>query len=297
MNILILGGTGSLGRALINKLTVLPRDVLAVHNIRVLSRDEHKQAALKKDFPGVDCVLGDIRDYSSIRPHFSDIQMVFHVAALKHVDILEANVMESIKTNVLGTANAAQAAIEACVTHFIFSSTDKAIDPVNAYGHSKALAEKHLFSLNPKNRTKFSVYRWGNVLGSQGSVIPYFIKTLRANKQVYVTDREMTRFWLPLTEAVEYMIYTFRQAQPQQAMVIPQLRSAPVMKIVELLARIMGINQYHVNITGLRPGEKLHESITSLHSNHHIASNTCSHIPDDELIALLTPLVHQYDKR
>jgi FlaA1/EpsC-like NDP-sugar epimerase len=288
MNILILGGTGSLGQALIKKL-------YGDHKIRVVSRDEHKQANLKKQYPRLDLRLGDIRDVSSIAPHFNDIELVYHVAALKHVDLMESNVSECVKTNYLGTVNAVECAAFNGVRSFVFSSTDKAIDPINTYGYSKALAEKYLFSKNEHSKMACSVYRWGNVLGSAGSVIPQFIKTLRHSNTVHVTDMAMTRFWLRLDDAVDYMIGTWHEAHSKKTMLLPDMRASKVVHVVDILAQIMGIQDYRVKVMGLRPGEKLHESLVSVHDEGHVNSRDCVQYSDQELISLLKPLVEQYD--
>lgn len=297
MNILILGGTGTLGRALIKRLQTVDKTEFLVHDIKVLSRDEHKQALLKKEFPKVQCVLGDLRNFNRIRPHFTNIQAVFHVAALKHVDKGEENPEEFNDVNFTGTCNAAKAAIEAQCNYFVFSSTDKAIDPINVYGNTKAQAEQVLYNLNKTNRVKFSVYRWGNVIGSQGSVIPQFIRDLRDHRRVFVTHPDMTRFWLPIEDAADYMIRSFIKARGDGAMLIPGIKAASVVRVIKTLASIMGIGVYEHKIIGLRPGEKLHESLVSVHRPNHINSLACAQYTDSELDALLRPLVDLYDRR
>jgi FlaA1/EpsC-like NDP-sugar epimerase len=210
LRITILGGTGTLGQALVAQLL----DTSPNCDITIVSRDEHKQAAMKKRYPQCRFVVGDIRDAGSVRQTFTGRDVVFHVAALKHVDILEACPMESIKTNVLATEQMARLAISQKVPRFVFSSTDKAVDPINTYGYSKALSEKLLWNFNrEQSGTQFSVYRWGNVLGSQGSAIPFFIDTLIKESKVYLTDLEMTRYWIPIEWAVRYMLRTFPDAK------------------------------------------------------------------------------------
>ncbi len=287
-NVLILGGTGTLGRALVRTLSHEYPGI----NISVLSRDEHKQAHMRREFPKVRFIIGDIRDLD--QRHFVKQDIVFHVAALKHVDGCEANVGECIKTNVLGTMNAADAAIAAGVRHFIFSSTDKAVDPINTYGYSKALSEKVLISYNKLNLgTKFSIYRWGNVLGSQGSVIPIFAETLRKERAAYITHQSMTRYWLPIDWAVRFMLRTFPDARTDRAMICPNMKSASVLNIVKAVASIVGVPQYRVAPTGVRPGEKIHEVMESQHAPTVTvpSSDAADEYTEEELIEMLKPIL------
>lgn len=287
-NVLILGGTGTLGRALVEKIVLCYPET----NITVLSRDEHKQAEMRRSWPRVRFVLGDIRDPSSLDRHFIGQHVVFHVAALKHVDILEENVGQCIETNVQGTINAAELASVCGVEHFIFSSTDKAIEPLNAYGMSKALAEKFLFSMNyePTNKTKFSVYRWGNVLGSQGSVIPIFAKTLKATKTAYVTDERMTRFWLPIEWAVIYMLKSFEHAHTDQAMICPNMKSATIGDIISATAEVVGVREYTMKTIGLRPGEKIHENMIPMEFGG-MTSDAAEKYTHAQLVEMIRPIV------
>jgi UDP-N-acetylglucosamine 4,6-dehydratase len=296
MKILIIGGTGSLGKSILAKLCA--RSMSNLDIIRVISRDEHKQAALKRQFPKVDFRLADIRDFESIRPHFHNIDVVFHCAALKHVDICQFNPLECKRTNVDGTINAIAAAKDSRVKHFIFSSTDKAIDPINTYGKAKALAEDLVLSSNNpdvQGTTKFCVYRWGNVVGSQGSVIPLFVKSLRERGEVDITHPEMTRFWLTLDSAVDFMLSTYMKADRDRAMVIPNLAAAPVTDVVRVLANLMRV-MYRTNIVGMRPGEKLHESLVPVSSDQHVNSLICRQLGEEELSELLRPLVAEFDR-
>jgi UDP-N-acetylglucosamine 4,6-dehydratase len=285
--VLILGGTGTLGRA-------LTKEIIDNHpeaQITILSRDEHKQAAMKREFPQVRFVLGDIRDYASVARHVEGQEIVFHVAALKHVDILEENVAECIKTNVEGTINAADAAAMADVKHFIFSSTDKAVDPINAYGMAKGLAERYLYSLNadPTIKTKFSVYRWGNVIGSNGSAIPLFAKALKEQKEISITDPAMTRFWLPIEWAVRFMLLTFRQAHTDCAMICPNMKAASVFEVVKATAHVVGrTGDVAFKVIGLRPGEKIHEEMISRHDGG-MSSELADRYTFEELCELIRP--------
>ena len=286
--ILILGGTGTLGQALTKSLlTEFPKAKIAI-----FSRDEHKQAAMKKLYPQAEYILGDIRNGAVTFRAMASRDIVFHVAALKHVDILEENPLESIETNVDATANVADLATMALVKHFIFSSTDKAVDPINVYGYSKALAEKVLYDLNRKQSfTKFSVYRWGNVIGSQGSVVPFFVRTLKQEGIAYVTDLSMTRFWLPIDWAVNYMLRSFPDAYRDRAMICPNMKAATIVDVVKATAKILGIDQYKFQVTGIRAGEKIHEVMSSQHSRERMSSDNYEEYSEEALIDLLRPVV------
>ncbi len=288
--ILVLGGTGTLGRAICDMLI----EEYPGCQITVLSRDEHKQAKMKREFPLINFVIGDIRDKRSIDEHFHGKDIVFHVAALKHVDILEANVGECIRTNILGTMNAAECALNHFVKHFIFSSTDKAVDPINAYGYAKALSEKILYSYNQKqDRTKFAVYRWGNVVGSQGSVIPVFAESIKSRGTAFVTDMRMTRFWLPIEWAVRYMLRSFAEAYKDKAMICPNMKAARVVDVAQAISVIVTGLPCKVIETKIRPGEKLHENLLSAHHDGK-SSEHAENYSTEELIEILTPIVRQY---
>lgn len=286
--ITILGGTGSLGKALAPEIHHRWPNA----EITIVSRDEHKHAAMKRTHPYCKFSVGDIRDSGQLRRHFEGRDIVFHVAALKHVDILENCPMESIKTNVLATEGLAALAERCQVPNFVFSSTDKAIDPINTYGYSKALSEKLLFDMNSKQKTtRFSVYRWGNVVGSQGSAIPYFAQTLQNEGRAYITDKEMTRFWITIEDAVRYMLRTFHEANTQSAMVPPIMKAAPVWRVIATIAEILDVKGYQLIETGMRPGEKIHEAMYSQHSRQYVTSQTAQQYTTGELFDLLIPIV------
>lgn len=286
-NVLVVGGTGTLGQALIRRISGEAR------SITVLSRDEHKQAAMRPLFGSlVKYKLGDIREDNL---NLSQFDVVFHVAALKHVDILEDNPAEGYRTNVVGTLNLAHAAMRDYVPYFVFSSTDKAVDPINAYGYSKAMAEKALYHLNAdQDRTLFSVFRWGNVLGSNGSAIHGWVRALLKNEPVMFTDRRMTRFWITIEQAVDYMLETFATGQlTQSAYVPPGIRAAPIVQVVDIIADILKIKNYESVEIGFRPGEKMHEAMFSQHSPLHLTSETAEQYTKKELELLLRPLVEK----
>lgn len=280
MRSVILGGTGTLGQELVRQLP--DNDVL------VISRDEQKQVLMKKDFPKVKYILGDINDYHSIRDHLRPGDTVYHVAALKHVDVLEDNVDQCLRTNVIGTQNVIRACRSAGVNQLAFSSTDKAVDPINTYGYSKALAER----LVSQSLISWKIFRWGNVIGSRGSAIPFFIKTIKESGIAYITHSEMTRFWLTIEDAVGFMIDSTKNPRSGEYL-YPKMKAASVMRICFILARILDC-ELRFESTGIRPGEKLHESLVSVHKAHHINSMDCAQYSDQELSDLLYPLVKRF---
>ncbi len=265
-NIVIIGGTGTLGQALIRQYLVLNSvyersGVSKKKTIYCLSRDELKQKELKAKFPELRLVIGDIRDESSLESLPHDIEKIYHVAALKHIEIAEENPAEALKINVIGTQNVANFAIKRGVKSVCFSSTDKAVFPINVYGNTKAICEKYLLDLNNKQSdTCFYVFRWGNVLGSRGSVIHSFAKTLKEHKKVYITDPRMTRFWIDIDKAASFM--TCDNHSPIK-IIIPEMKAAEVTKIARAVAYYLGLGmgEYDTEVIGIRAGEKLHEDI------------------------------------
>lgn len=279
MKIVIIGGTGTLGNCLIERL----RDT---DEIVCFSRDELKQQEMKRRFPDVRYVIGDIRDKASLKPVLAGADSVFHVAALKHVDVLEANPTEAIKTNILGTINVAEAAIEAKVPYVVFSSTDKAVLPINTYGMTKATSERYLLNLNSQqDTTKFSVFRWGNVMGSRGSVVHVFAQSLKTESMVRVTDPRMTRFWIHIEDAVDFMLKNYEFA-PRYDVMIPEMRAANVLDLAHATANVVGVPRYQIHTCGIRPGEKIHEVLHSSH-DYCLRSDTADKYSLDELQAMV----------
>ncbi|MFA6583173.1 MAG: polysaccharide biosynthesis protein [Elusimicrobiaceae bacterium] len=259
--ILITGGTGSWGNELTTQLlTRNPRE------IRILSRGEFAQVTMQRKFndPRLNFVIGDIRDYSSLEWACRDIDYVFHLAALKHVPICEEQPHEALKTNVHGTKNVIDAAIKAGVKKVIDVSTDKAVDPINLYGMSKAIAEKLIIQANKiPSSTKFVCIRGGNVMGSNGSVIPYFIDQIQRYGKITLTHKGMTRFFLTLGEAIGLLFKAAETSIGGETFVMHM----PACKIDEL-ADVL-IEHYapgkEISKTeiGMRPGEKIHEVLVS----------------------------------
>jgi UDP-N-acetylglucosamine 4,6-dehydratase len=254
----ILGGTGTLGKEITRQLA----DQVDTEVV-IFSRGELAQKQMAEEFrkyKNLRFKIGDIRDFDSVLAVCRDAHTVFHVAALKHVDTLELNPEESVKTNIIGTINVANACIQARVMFCAFSSTDKAVEPVNAYGMCKGVSEKILFQKNrEQTTTRFSVFRWGNVASSRGSVLPVFVSAIKKGDEVPITDFKMTRFWIKIQDAVAFMLASYRGAKTDAAM-IPPIKSAPLMEVVSVLGEHIGSLPRTKKIP-IRPGEKLHESL------------------------------------
>ena len=258
-SILITGGTGSFGKAFLQQ-------VLETRNperVVIFSRDELKQYDMRQiwgDDPRVRFFIGDIRDRDRLRMAMHGVEYVVHAAALKQVDTAEYNPMEYVKTNILGSENVIQASLEAGVKKVVALSTDKASSPVNLYGATKLTADKLFISSNHyamAGGTRFSVVRYGNVMGSRGSVIPFFRSIAAEGKPLPVTDLRMTRFWITLPQAVEFVMSSFNDMNGGE-LYVPRI---PSMKVTDLAEAIAPGNEL-VEI-GIRPGEKLHEEMIS----------------------------------
>jgi UDP-N-acetylglucosamine 4,6-dehydratase len=258
-SILITGGTGSLGRALIKYLL----EETTARRIAIFSRDELKQLELRnyfKDDSRLRWFLGDVRDLERLKRAFHGVDFVIHAAALKQVDTGEYNPMEFIKTNVLGSQNIIDAAIETKVKKVVALSTDKASSPINLYGATKLTADKLFVAANNYSisyGTAFCVVRYGNVMGSRGSVIPYFRQIAESGGPLPLTDLRMTRFWISIQQAVEFVVESFEIMQGGE-LYVPRI---PSMKLTDL-AKAVAPNSKVIEI-GMRPGEKLHEEMIS----------------------------------
>jgi UDP-N-acetylglucosamine 4,6-dehydratase len=259
-SILITGGTGSFGNALVSHLIKESR----YEKIIIFSRDELKQSDMKQKFQNNERLrwfLGDIRDQSRLKSAFHSVDTVIHAAALKQVDTAEYNPIEFVKTNVYGSQNVIEAAIECGVAKVIALSTDKASSPINLYGATKLTADKLFISAKSysgANGTKFSVVRYGNVGGSRGSVIPLFINMAKLGHPLPVTDLSMTRFHIRLEKAIN-LVETAHKKMMGGELFVPQI---PSYKISDLIKAISPKND--IRIIGIRPGEKLHEEMISL---------------------------------
>ena len=258
-SILITGGTGSLGKALVKFLLANTE----VRRVAIFSRDELKQLHMRTEFGDNDRLrwfLGDIRDIERLKLALHEVDYVIHAAALKQVDTGEYNPMEFIKTNVLGSQNVIDAAIDSGVKKIVALSTDKASSPINLYGATKLTADKLFVAANNyghKRGTICSVVRYGNVMGSRGSVIPYFRDLAAQGKNLPITDLRMTRFWISIEDAVKFVLDSLEMMEGGE-LYVPRI---PSMKIVDL-ARAVSPESTFEEI-GMRPGEKLHEEMIS----------------------------------
>lgn len=263
-NILITGGTGSFGK----KYTKILLEKYTPNKIIIYSRDELKQYEMAQEYNDK-CMryfIGDVRDEARLKKATKDVDFIIHAAALKHVPIAEYNPMECIKTNINGAQNVIDAALENSVSKVIALSTDKAANPVNLYGATKLASDKLFVAANNlvgTQDTKFSVVRYGNVVGSRGSVVPFFKKLINEGvKELPITDEKMTRFFITLEDGVNFVLKNFERMQGGEIF-IPKI---PSMKIVDM-AKAIAPNLPH-QIIGIRPGEKLHEIMCPADDSH-----------------------------
>ncbi len=252
-SVLVTGGTGSFGKSFVKRL--LKDD--EVKKIIVFSRDELKQFEMQSDIdsPKMRYFLGDVRDFSRLKQATDGVDVIVHAAAIKQIPAAEYNPMEAIKTNIIGAENIVNVAIQNGISRVIALSTDKAANPANLYGATKLCSDKLMVAGNVlagKHPTRFAVVRYGNVLGSRGSVIPFF-KDQRVKGTIPITDVEMTRFWLTLNEGVDFVINSLNKMQGGEIFV-PKI---PSFKVTDV-ARVVAPN-VPTKIIGIRPGEKLHE--------------------------------------
>lgn len=258
--ILVTGGTGSFGnRVATHLLSHGPKQ------IRIYSRDEKKQWEMGRHFPEFRYIIGDVRDLERLRESMRGVDMVFHAAALKQVPSCEDYPWEAIKTNIAGSQNVCQAAIENGVKRVVALSTDKAVKPVNAMGMSKAMMEKIICSQNLfQANAVFCCVRYGNVMGSRGSVIPLFRQLINEGKPLTITVAEMTRFMLTLDQSVDLVLHALTNARGGEIFV----RKAPATTVIDL-ARAMCRkysklgSDHPIRIVGIRPGEKIHEVLVN----------------------------------
>lgn len=276
--LLITGGTGSFGNAVLNRF--LDSDI---GEIRIFSRDEKKQDDMRheyqskypRQFEKIKFYIGDVRDLQSVKNAMHGVDYIFHAAALKQVPSCEFFPIEAVKTNVLGTNNVLTAAIEEGVKNVVCLSTDKAAYPVNAMGTSKAMMEKVVVAkartVSP-DKTKISCTRYGNVMCSRGSVIPLWIEQIKAGNPITITEPNMTRFIMSLEEAVDLVLFSFKNAESGDIMV----QKAPACTIEVLAKAVKGLfdkeNKSEIKIIGIRHGEKMYETL--------LTNEECAHAID-----------------
>ena len=259
--LMITGGTGSFGNTVLNRF--LKSDV---KEIVIFSRDEKKQEDMRIALrsPKVRFCLGDVRNYDSVARAMAGVDFVFHAAALKQVPSCEFFPMEAVQTNIEGTENVLNAAIDKNVKRVVLLSTDKAVYPINAMGISKAMAEKLLIAKSrtvPRGGTVLCATRYGNVMASRGSVIPLFVEKLKAGQPLTITDPNMTRFLMSLEDSVDLVLHAFKHGQQGDIFV----QKAPASTIADLAQAIQELFQVtaQVKVIGTRHGEKLYESLVS----------------------------------
>ena len=260
--LLITGGTGSFGNAVLKRF--LNSDI---EEIRVFSRDEKKQDDMRKLYSSskLKFYIGDVRDYQSILNASRGVDYIFHAAALKQVPSCEFHPMEAVKTNVYGTENVLEAAIQNKISRVVCLSTDKAVYPINAMGISKAMMEKVMVAKSrnlDKTNTVICGTRYGNVMASRGSVIPLFISQIQNNKTLTITDPEMTRFMMTLSDAVDLVLYAFKHGNNGDIFV-QKAPAATVLTLAKTLTKMLGKPEHPIQIIGTRHGEKLYEALLS----------------------------------
>ncbi len=269
--LMITGGTGSFGHAVLNRFLNTN-----IGEIRIFSRDEKKQDDMRKEYHNdkIKFYIGDVRDLASVKNAMHGVDYIFHAAALKQVPSCEFFPLEAVKTNVIGTDNVLTAAIEEGVKKVICLSTDKAAYPVNAMGTSKAMMEKVIVAKSrtvDPSKTTICATRYGNVMCSRGSVIPLFIEQIKSGKPLTITEPSMTRFIMSLEEAVELVVFAFKNANAGDIMV----QKAPACTIdvlAQAVKEIFGVEDQKTKVIGIRHGEKMYETL--------LTNEECVHAKD-----------------
>ena len=282
-NIMIIGGTGALGNTLTSRYC-------DDNNIVIFSRDEHKQVEMKQKFENVIYQIGDVKDKESLLQALNEYKpdVVINTAALKHVPICEDNPYESVKTNIIGHKNL----IECINSHgnvetLIFVSTDKACKPINVYGMCKAISERlYVDFANKQNDIKVVLCRYGNVLESTGSVIPFFKKLLNNGSDTLpITNERMTRFLLSLDESVDLIEWALNHDNSHGNIVVPRLESLKVVDLAKEIGKTYGFDDIKLNLIGIRPGEKIHEEMVSLEESLRVKEYDKYFMITDEIIS------------
>ena len=266
---LITGGTGSFGNTMLERLLKTK-----VSRIVCFSRDESKQYVMQQSIADsrVNFIIGDIRNFDSVKRAMDGIDYLFHAAALKHVPASESFPLEFTRTNILGSYNVMKAASESRVKKAIFLSTDKAVSPINAMGMTKALMEKIVRSAENTGATVSCVTRYGNVIGSRGSVIPQFISDMKAGNPIRVTNLSMTRFMMSLQESVDLVMHALSEGQSGD-LFVQKSPATKVQNIIESLTSMLSIDSPKILEIGVRPGEKIHETLLSAEEMYFASEN------------------------
>jgi len=258
--LLISGGTGSFGKSVLTRF--IKSDI---SEIRIFSRDEKKQEDLRKFYNNskLKFFIGDVRDYQSIKSALREVDYVFHAAALKQVPSCEFYPLEAVKTNILGTENLLQSSIEQGVKKVVCLSTDKAVYPINAMGMSKSMMEKIVIAkARESKQTLICITRYGNVMGSRGSVIPLFLNQIKSNIPLTITDPNMTRFMMTLQDAVDLVLFAFYNAKTGDILV-QRAKATTIQNLSNSILNLLKIPNYPSKIIGTRHGEKLYETLVS----------------------------------
>ncbi|MCX6808592.1 MAG: polysaccharide biosynthesis protein [Candidatus Berkelbacteria bacterium] len=261
--IFVTGGTGSWGHELVKQMleNYKPKE------IRIYSRGEHKQVEMKREFgnnPLLRFIIGDVRDKNILGLAMKGSDYVFHLAALKHVPICEENCWEAVLTNIYGTQNVIECAIANQVKKVVDISTDKAVDPLNLYGCTKACGEKMIINANENyvSDTKFVCIRGGNVMGTNGSVLPLFKRQIAESNEITITDPNMTRYLMSTREAISLVFQAVLNSEGGEIFVM-RMPATKVSNIAEVMTKLFGNDETKQKIIGVRPGEKLHEVLVS----------------------------------
>ena len=258
--LLITGGTGSFGNAILRRF--LDTDI---REIRIFSRDEKKQDDMRKKYKSdkLKFYIGDVRDFQSVLNAVRGADFIYHAAALKQVPSCEFYPLEAVKTNVFGTENVLEAAVQSNVERVVCLSTDKAVYPINAMGISKAMMEKVVVAKSrSSNNTVICGTRYGNVMASRGSVIPLFTNQIRSGQPISITDPSMTRFMMTLDDAVDLVLFAFEHGNSGEIFV-QKAPAATIETLAKALTGLLGVPDHAIEVIGTRHGEKLYEALLS----------------------------------
>lgn len=281
MIVLITGGTGSLGRAVIESL--IEKQVM---EIRVMARSEKKIIELKRLYENESCVkpfIGDIRDIGRVMALSNGCDVIIHLAALKHVSICETMPVEAVQTNIIGTMNVIESAKSCGVKKVIYASTDKAVNSNCVYGSTKLLGEKLILAANGLD-TKFIVFRCGNLYGSSGSVIPLFKEQIRQHSKIHITDERMTRFFIPIRMAADTLVEIIKRGNGGEIF-LPKMDALSIYHIAKHMLDEKELDEAHIKHIGVRPGEKIDEDMLTVEeekSIYEISENLCVVLKDKE---------------
>lgn len=264
--ILITGGTGSWGQE-------LTRQLLANYKpkqIHIYSRGEHKQVEMARTFSDsrISFIIGDVRDISRLSIAMRGVDMIFHLAALKHVPVCEDNPWEAVQTNIIGTQRVIESAIANNVKKVVYVSSDKAVDPFNLYGATKSCGEQLILDANKHHITRFICIRAGNVIGTNGSVIPLFREQALAGKDITITDSRMTRFFIRKQNAIKLLIKAAQEGQGGEILVM-KMPACKIVDIAAIFAKRLGNGKVKIRFVGIRPGEKHFEVLVSRYEIPH----------------------------